>query len=110
LHVYTDPAQRPRDALLAEWVQRFGVNGQLMHYHSRGCEKCDNRGYKGRVGLHELLTVSRELRRMIQKGARAEEIQHQALTEGMQTLRQDGIEKVLAGLTSLDDVRAMSNT
>jgi type II secretory ATPase GspE/PulE/Tfp pilus assembly ATPase PilB-like protein len=110
LHVYTDPTQRPRDALLAEWVQRFGVNGQLMHYRSPGCDKCDNRGYKGRVGLHELLTVSRDLRRMIQKGARAEEIQHQALSEGMQTLRQDGIEKVLAGLTSLDDVRAMSNT
>ena len=110
LHVYTDPTQRPRDALLAEWVQRFGVNGQLMHYRSPGCDKCDNRGYKGRVGLHELLTVSRDLRRMIQKGARAEEIQHQALSEGMQTLRQDGIEKVLAGLTSLDDVRAMSNS
>jgi len=110
LHVYTDPTQRPRDALLAEWVQRFGVNGQLMHHRSPGCDKCDNRGYKGRVGLHELLTVSRDLRRMIQKGGRAEEIQHQALSEGMQTLRQDGIEKVLAGLTSLDDVRAMSNS
>jgi len=110
LHVYANPAQRPRDALLAEWVQRFGVDGQLMHHHSPGCDKCDGRGYKGRVGLHELLTVSRELRRMIQKGARAEEIQHQALSEGMQTLRQDGIEKVLQGLTSLDDVRAMSNT
>lgn len=110
LHVYTDPTQRPRDALLAEWVQRFGVNGQLMHCRSPGCDKCDHRGYKGRVGLHELLTVSRDLRRMIQKGARAEEIQHQALREGMQTLRQDGIEKVLQGLTSLDDVRAMSNT
>ena len=43
------------------------------------------------------------------EGARAEEIQHQALSEGMETLRQDGIEKVLQGLTSLDDVRAMSN-
>jgi type II secretory ATPase GspE/PulE/Tfp pilus assembly ATPase PilB-like protein len=110
LHVYSDPTLRPREALLAEWLQRFGVNGRLMHYHSPGCPKCDNRGFKGRVGLHELLTVSRPLRRMIQKGARAEEIQSQALSEGMQTLRQDGIEKVLQGLTSLDEVRAMSNT
>jgi type II secretory ATPase GspE/PulE/Tfp pilus assembly ATPase PilB-like protein len=109
LHVYGDDTTRTREALLAEWVQRFGVNGVLMHYQSTGCAVCSGRGYKGRVGLHELLTVSRTLRRLIQKGARAEEIQHQALIEGMQTLRQDGIEKVLQGLTALDEVRAMSN-
>ena len=109
MHVYTEPGMRDRAAVLAEWIQRFGVNGQLMSYHSPGCEKCDNRGFRGRVGLHELLSVSRPIRRLIQKGSRAEEIQHQALLEGMQTLRQDGIEKVLQGLTSLDDVRAMSN-
>ena len=80
-----------------------------MNYRPVGCEKCDQRGYRGRVGFHELLTVSRPLRRMIQKGERAEEIQRQALSEGMQTLRQDGIEKVLQGLTSLDEVRAVSN-
>jgi type II secretory ATPase GspE/PulE/Tfp pilus assembly ATPase PilB-like protein len=110
MHVYTEPGMRDRTALLADWVQRFGVNGQLMKYHSPGCDKCDNRGFRGRVGLHELLAVSRPIRRLIQKGSRAEEIQHQALLEGMQTLRQDGIEKVLQGLTSLEDVRAMSNT
>ena len=110
MHVYTDPGMCDRAAVLADWVQRFGVNGQLMSYHSPGCDKCDNRGFRGRVGLHELLAVSRPIRRLIQKGSRAEEIQHQALLEGMQTLRQDGIEKVLQGLTSLEDVRAMSNT
>jgi type II secretory ATPase GspE/PulE/Tfp pilus assembly ATPase PilB-like protein len=110
MHVYTEPGMRDRAAVLADWVQRFGVNGQLMTYHSPGCDKCDNRGFRGRVGLHELLAVSRPIRRLIQKGSRAEEIQHQALLEGMQTLRQDGIEKVLQGLTSLEDVRAMSNT
>jgi type II secretory ATPase GspE/PulE/Tfp pilus assembly ATPase PilB-like protein len=110
MHVYTEPGMRDRAAVLADWVHRFGVNGQLMSYHSPGCDKCDNRGFRGRVGLHELLAVSRPIRRLIQKGSRAEEIQHQALLEGMQTLRQDGIEKVLQGLTSLEDVRAMSNT
>jgi type II secretory ATPase GspE/PulE/Tfp pilus assembly ATPase PilB-like protein len=109
LHAYGSSPIRSRQELLAEWVTRFGVNGQLMHTHAPGCPKCDNRGFKGRVGFHELLTVSRDLRRMIQKGARAEEIQAQALSEGMQTLRQDGLEKVLQGLTSLDEVRAMSN-
>jgi type II secretory ATPase GspE/PulE/Tfp pilus assembly ATPase PilB-like protein len=109
MHVYTEPGMRDRATVLADWIQRFGVNGQLMSYHSPGCPKCDNRGFRGRVGLHELLSVTRPIRRLIQKGSRAEEIQHQALLEGMQTLRQDGIEKVLQGLTSLDDVRAMSN-
>jgi len=109
MHVYTQPGMRDRDLVLAEWMKRFSVDGQLMHYHSPGCKKCDERGFKGRVGLHELLSMSRDIRRLIQKGARAEEIQHQALLEGMQTLRQDGIEKVLQGLTTLEDVRAMSN-
>jgi type II secretory ATPase GspE/PulE/Tfp pilus assembly ATPase PilB-like protein len=55
------------------------------------------------------MPISRELRRLIQTGARAEELQQVALTEGMHTLRQDGIEKVLQGLTSIDEVRATSN-
>jgi type II secretory ATPase GspE/PulE/Tfp pilus assembly ATPase PilB-like protein len=109
MHVYDQPGMRERDDVLANWMARFAVNGQLMHYHSPGCKVCENRGKKGRVGLHELLSVTRDIRRLIQKGARAEEIQHQALLEGMMTLRQDGIEKVLQGLTTLEDVHAMSN-
>ena len=53
--------------------------------------------------------VSRELRRLIQTGARAEELQRAALAEGMRTLRQDGIEKVLPGVTTIEEVRATSN-
>jgi type II secretory ATPase GspE/PulE/Tfp pilus assembly ATPase PilB-like protein len=64
---------------------------------------------RGRAGIHELLTMSVALRRLIQTGARAEEIQQQGLREGLRTLRQDGIEKVLAGITTLDEVRATSN-
>jgi type II secretory ATPase GspE/PulE/Tfp pilus assembly ATPase PilB-like protein len=109
MFVYTDPGMRARDEVLADWMSRFAVDGHLMHFHSPGCDKCEQRGFRGRVGLHELMSVSRAIRGLIQKGARAEEIQHQALREGMLTLRQDGIEKVLQGLTSLEDVRAMSN-
>ncbi len=110
MHCFAGAQVRTRDEVLADWMQRFAFNGQLMHSHSPGCDACGGQGFKGRVGLHELLSMSREIRRLIQKGARAEEIQHQALLEGMLTLRQDGLEKVLQGLTSLDDVRAMSNT
>ena len=61
-----------------------------------------------RVG-DELLVVSRGVRALIQTGSRAEQIQARAIAEGMRTLRQDGIEKVLMGLTSIEEVRATSN-
>jgi type II secretory ATPase GspE/PulE/Tfp pilus assembly ATPase PilB-like protein len=110
LYSYPDASRRPDgDALLAEWTQRFGVDGQLLHHHAPGCSHCDNGGYAGRVGLHELLVVSRELRHLIQTSARAEQLQQAAMNEGMRTLRQDGILKVLAGLTSIEEVRAISN-
>ncbi len=108
-HVFKPDRQPAQDKLLADWLKRFGNKGRLMHYHSPGCDKCGGTGYKGRVGLHELLIVSRELRHLIQTGARAEELMHVALSEGMRTLRQDGIEKVLQGEVTLADVRAMSN-
>ncbi len=110
LFSYPDASQRPDgDSLVAEWTERFGVNGQLLHHHAPGCRQCDNSGYGGRVGLHELLVVSRELRHLIQTSARAEQLQQAAMMEGMRTLRQDGILKVLAGLTSIEEVRAISN-
>ena len=92
-----------------EWLGRFAVEGRLMRYHSPGCDKCDHTGIRGRAGIHELLTVSRTVRHLIQTGSRAEQIHHQAMLEGLRTLRQDGIEKVLAGLTSIEEVRAISN-
>ncbi len=111
LFSYPDAGQRPDgEALLADWTQRFGVDGQLLHHHAPGCSHCDHSGYAGRVGLHELLVVSRELRHLIQTKARAEHLQQAAMMEGMRTLRQDGILKVLAGLTSIEEVRAISNS
>jgi type II secretory ATPase GspE/PulE/Tfp pilus assembly ATPase PilB-like protein len=110
LHVWGDHPRRPtREALLADWHERHAVDGRLMHWHGAGCAKCGNTGLKGRAGIHELLTVSRPVRTLIQKGARAEEIQHAAMGEGLRTLRQDGIEKVLAGVTTIEEVRATSN-
>ena len=110
LHSYPDPAQRPeRHALLADWLQSHAVDGVLQLRHAPGCEHCDQGGFAGRVGLHELLVVSRLLRQLIQSNARAEALQAAAMAEGMRTLRQDGIHKVLAGMTSIAEVRANSN-
>jgi type II secretory ATPase GspE/PulE/Tfp pilus assembly ATPase PilB-like protein len=93
----------------ADWTARYGRDGGLMHYESPGCEHCAKTGQKGRAGIHELMIVSRELRQQIQTGERAEVLQRTALAEGMRTLRQDGIEKVLQGWVSIEEVRATSN-
>ncbi len=98
-----------RDDMLAGWVARHSRDGRLLHHHSPGCTECNQTGFKGRVGLHELMVVSREVRGLIQTGARAEQLQQAAMLEGMRCLRHDGIEKVWAGLTSIEEVRATSN-
>ena len=98
-----------RAEVLAGWTKRHSQDGRLMFHKSQGCEKCDHSGLKGRAGIHELMLVSRELRRLIQNGGRAEELQQLAMKQGMRTLRQDGIDKVLAGVSPIEEVRACSN-
>jgi type II secretory ATPase GspE/PulE/Tfp pilus assembly ATPase PilB-like protein len=98
------------DEVLADWRRRHAAaDGRYKLYRPVGCPKCGGNGYRGRAAIHELMTVSRAMRQLIQTGARAEELQRRALAEGMRTLRQDGIDKVLAGVTTLDEVRAVSN-
>ena len=98
-----------RADVLAGWTERHAVGGRLVMHRSHGCEHCDQTGFRGRAGIHELLVVSRDLRRMVQNGARVEALQQAAMREGMRTLRHDGIEKVLAGVTTIEEVRATSN-
>ncbi len=110
LHAWGDPAAAPSpDTVMADWLGRFGADGRLQAWRAPGCPKCENAGLRGRAGVHELLSVTREIRRLIQTGARAEQIQQQAMAEGLRTLRQDGLEKVLAGVTTIEEVRATSN-
>ncbi len=109
LHVYHADNKPDRAAVLSGWAAQYGEDGKLKRYRSPGCAKCDNSGFKGRAGLHELMMISKGLRRMIQTGARAEELAQAALLEGMRTLRQDGIAKVLMGVTTIEEVRATSN-
>jgi type II secretory ATPase GspE/PulE/Tfp pilus assembly ATPase PilB-like protein len=109
LHAFPVDLRPDRDVVLGEWLKQHGVNGQLQHWHATGCSKCENTGFRGRAGMHELLTISKPLRRLIQTGARAEELAHAAAVEGMRSLRQDGILKVLSGVTTIEEVRATSN-
>ncbi len=117
LHVMQGHASAPRpDDVLADWRRRFGAQaeadgsgrGRLSLYRTVGCKACNDSGFRGRAGIHELMMVTRSLRHLIQTGARSDDLQRHALAEGMRTLRQDGIEKVLAGVTTIEEVRANS--
>ncbi len=95
-------------ALYAEWVKLFGDDkGQITLYDHVGCDKCSGTGYRGRVGLHELLIGSDPIKKGIQEHARVAELFAIALEEGMRTLKQDGIEKVLLGITDIHQVRSV---
>lgn len=96
------------EALYREWVKLFAdEKGQFTLYSPVGCDTCGGTGYKGRVGLHELLVGSDTVKKHIQEHARVAEIVATALAENMRTLKQDGIEKVLMGVTDLFQVRAV---
>jgi type IV pilus assembly protein PilB len=70
----------------------------------KGCERCNNTGYKGRVGLYEVMEVTEELRELILVGASALELRRKALEEGMTSLRGSGLQKVKDGVTTIDEV------
>jgi len=70
----------------------------------KGCDKCFNTGYLGRIGICEVLSMSNEIRELILKNAQESEIRNKAKLEGMRTLREDGFVKVIKGITSLDEV------
>jgi type IV pilus assembly protein PilB len=76
----------------------------VVPFQPIGCEKCNNTGYKGRVGLYEVMEVSEGVRELILVGASAIELRRKALEEGMLTLRMSGLCKVKAGLTSVEEV------
>ncbi|MCS6810146.1 MAG: ATPase, T2SS/T4P/T4SS family [Tepidimonas sp.] len=98
---------RPDDAQIqAEWQAQLG--GRPLRFgHPKGCPACDQTGYKGRLGIHELLVVDAALRRLIQTKAPSEALQRAAMAAGsLRSLRHDGILKVLQGLTTIDEIRA----
>ena len=95
-------------AIYQEWAKSFANDkGQFTLYRAKGCDKCNNSGYKGRVGLHELLEGTDAIKKNIQEHARVAEMFATALEDGMRTLKQDGIEKVLQGVTDMKQVRAV---
>lgn len=73
-------------------------------FRGEGCSKCNQTGYKGRIGLYEIMPISPELRKMILSGVSSDDIAKQAIKEGMKTLRDDGIDKVKKGVTTIEEL------
>jgi type II secretory ATPase GspE/PulE/Tfp pilus assembly ATPase PilB-like protein len=97
-----------RESQLREWNAAFGNgNGEIVLYDPVGCDACNGTGYRGRVGLHELLVGTDAIKKNIQEHARVSAMFATALAEGMRTLKQDGIEKVLMGITDIRQVRSV---
>ena len=89
------------------WLKLHGHEGRLRFYRAVGCDKCNQTGYKGRLGLHELLVADDEMKRLIQERARVADLFAHAVEAGMRTLKMDGMEKVMLGQTDLKQVRAV---
>ncbi|HEY8609144.1 MAG TPA: ATPase, T2SS/T4P/T4SS family [Noviherbaspirillum sp.] len=106
----TDAFKEPeagRQAVLANWKKHYaGPDGKFRLYRAVGCDQCSG-GYKGRVGLHELMLGSDRLKRLIQEHSRVAVLLAAALEDGMLTLKMDGIEKILSGITDIKQVRAV---
>ncbi|HYT46885.1 MAG TPA: GspE/PulE family protein [Burkholderiales bacterium] len=96
------------EAVYKDWVKTFGNDkGQLTFYKPVGCDKCGGTGFKGRCGLHELLIATDKLKKLVQEHSRVAEMLAQCLEDGMRTLKQDGMEKCLMGVTHMKEVRAV---
>jgi type II secretory ATPase GspE/PulE/Tfp pilus assembly ATPase PilB-like protein len=93
--------------LYEDWMERYGKDDKLTLYRAVGCDKCNKTGYKGRVGLHELMIADDAAKKLIQERARVAELFASAVNSGMRTLKMDGMEKVLMGLTDLKMVRSV---
>lgn len=95
----------PNEAIIKKLSKDLGINlGGQKFYKGKGCDQCSFKGYTGRIGIFEVFSVSEKIRGMITQRATSDDIQKQAVEEGMVTMLQDGIDKVASGLTTIEEV------
>ncbi|MEO8012703.1 MAG: type IV-A pilus assembly ATPase PilB [Polaromonas sp.] len=98
----------PRDALLQAGFKDDEVDGSWKPFHPVGCAKCNN-GYKGRLGIYQVMPISEEIQRIVLRDGSAMEIAAQAEVEGVRSLRQSGLYKVKLGMTSMEEILGCTN-
>jgi type IV pilus assembly protein PilB len=103
------PEDIPEEALLRAGFKEEDLDGTWQPFGPLGCDLCKNTGYKGRVGIYQVMPISDEMQRIIMKNGTAIDLADQAQREGVRDLRQSGLLKVKKGLTSLEEVEAVTN-
>jgi len=106
--VCKEPADIPHEALIDAGYAEETIDGSWVPYKPVGCSACNN-GYKGRLGIYQVMPVSEEIQRIILRDGSALEIAAQAKAEGVRSLRESGLHKAKLGLTSLEEVLAVTN-
>ena len=99
----------PQQALLDAGYREDETDGSWTLYGPGGCERCKGSGYKGRVGIYQVMPVSENMQRLIMAGATALDLAKLAKEEGVKDLRTSGLLKVKQGVTSLDEVLSTTN-
>jgi type IV pilus assembly protein PilB len=103
------PVDIPIEGMLDAGYTDDELDGSWRPFGPVGCERCKGSGYKGRVGIYQVMPITDEMRRVIMRGGNALEIADQARLEGVRDLRQSGLLKVRQGMTSLEEVTAVTN-
>jgi type IV pilus assembly protein PilB len=103
------PVDIPPEALMNAGFTEADLDGKWQAYGPVGCDLCKNTGYKGRVGIYQVMPITEEINRLILKNATVADIAEQARNEGVLDLRRAGLLKVKAGMTSLEEVLAVTN-
>ena len=103
------PVDLPQEALKRAGYRDDDLDGTWQPFGPVGCEVCKNTGYKGRVGIYQVMPISEEMERIIMKNGTAIDLADQAAREGVKDLRQSGLIKVKKGLTSLEEIEAVTN-
>jgi type IV pilus assembly protein PilB len=103
------PIDAPHQTMIEAGFTSADLDGSWTLFGPNGCERCNGTGYKGRVGIYQVMPISEEMQRLIMSGAGELDLAHQASREGVKNLRESGLLKVKQGLTSLDEVLSTTN-
>jgi type IV pilus assembly protein PilB len=103
------PEDIPPEALLRAGFTEDDLDGSWTPYGPVGCDHCKGSGYKGRVGVYQVMPITDDMRQLIMRNGNALDIAAQAQKEGVRDLRQSGLLKVKAGVTSLEEIEAITN-
>jgi len=103
------PEDIPPEALLRAGFTQDDLDGSWQPYGPVGCDHCKGTGYKGRIGVYQVLPITDEMRQVIMRSGNSLDIADQAQKEGVRDLRQSGLLKVKSGITSLEEIEAITN-